>query len=205
MPRLNRHYRRRMSVEPCPVHFAVGSAVLRREVLHGRPWMEQPVTVVHDGSGCLAVVLEPGSPFRFFEHPFGPHPWSRFPAWSGSTVLQVQRDDEAHSVWKFFDLAGAFTHWYVNFQEPVVRSSDPDTFDTADLGIDIVIPPDGSPWQWKDEDDPDLMVAAGRISPGERDSVRAEALTVAARLDAGERWWSPWDDWRPGDPSPLLR
>jgi hypothetical protein len=189
-------------------HFDVGSTVLRREVLHGRPWMEHPVTVVHDGDDCLAVLLEPGSPFTFFEHPFGRHPWSRFEAWSGSTVLQLQRAGEAHAAWKFFDDRGAVTHWYVNFQEPFVRhveGAGGGAFDTADLGIDIVVPADGSPWRWKDVDDPDAMVGAGRISCVERDRIRAEAEAVAARLDAGTRWWSPWERWQLGDPSPEPR
>lgn len=191
-----------------PRHFDAGSTVLRREVLHGRPWMEHPVTVIDDGDDCLAVLLEPGSPFTFYEHPFGLHPWSRFRAWSGSTVLQVQRDGDAHAAWKFFDPDRVFTHWYLNFQEPVVRHlgiGGGGAFDTADLGIDIVVPADGSPWRWKDVDDPDAMVEAGRISRVERDRIHAEAEAVAARLDAGVRWWSPWDDWRPGDPSPSVR
>ncbi len=157
------------------------------------------------GDDCLAVLLEPGSPFTFVAHPFGPHPWSRFEAWSGSTVLQVQRPGEAHAAWKFFDAQGAFTHWYVNFQEPFIRHVDGaggGVFDTADLGVDIVLPADGSPWQWKDVDHPDAMVEACRISPGERDRIRVEADSVAARLDAGRRWWSPWDGWQVHDPVP---
>jgi hypothetical protein len=70
---------------PAPERFVPGRTVLRREVLHGRPWMEHPVTVVHDGS-CLAVLLEPGSRFHCHDHPFGPHPWGRLDAWTGSTV-----------------------------------------------------------------------------------------------------------------------
>ncbi|SDE64574.1 Protein of unknown function [Blastococcus fimeti] len=188
-----------------PERFDVGVTVQRREVLHGRPWMEHPVTVIHDGDDCLAVLLEPGSPFTFFAHPFGPHPWSRLEAWSGSTVLQIQRTGEAHAAWKFFDAQGTFTHWYVNFQEPFVRHVDGGgggAFETADLGIDVVLPADGSPWQWKDVDHPDAMVAAGRISPDDRDRTRMEAHSVGARLDAGERWWSSWDQWQLHDPVP---
>jgi hypothetical protein len=95
-----------------PRYFRAGSTVVRREVLHGRPWMEHPVTVVHDGAECLAVLLEPGSPFSFVDHPFGPHPWHAHRAWTGSTVLQVQRDGDAHAAWKFFDRGGVVTHWY---------------------------------------------------------------------------------------------
>ena len=187
-----------------PEHFEVGSTVLRREVLHGLPWMEQPVTVVHDDGHCLAVLLEPGSQFTFFEHPFGPHPWNGQSEWTSSSVLQVQRDGDAHSAWKFFDLHGMYTHWYVNFQAPLIRRVGPDgggAFETADLGVDIVIPPDLA-WQWKDTDHPDAMVAAGRISQAERDDIQREATSVAAQLDAGKRWWSPWDAWRPTEPPP---
>jgi len=191
---------------PAPRRFAPGRTVLRREVLHGRPWMEHPVAVVHDGDDCLAVLLAPGSPFTFFDHPFGPHPWSRFDAWRGSTVLQVQRDGEAHAAWKFFDLQGVATHWYVNFQLPVVRHVVPGgggAFETADLGIDIVLAPDGRHWEWKDADDPDRMVAGGRITAAECDRIRREAAVVAERLDAGRRWWAPWDRWHPDDASQL--
>jgi len=187
-----------------PEHFEVGSTVLRREVLHGLPWMEQLVTVVHDDGHCPAVLLEPGSRLTFFEHPFGPHPWNGQRAWMSSSVLQVQRDGDAHSVWKFFDLCDTFTHWYVNFQAPLVRRVGPDgggVFETADLGVDIVIPP-GQAWQWKDTDHPDAMVATGRISQAERDDIQREATSVAAQLDAGRRWWSPWDAWRPTEPPP---
>jgi len=189
-----------------PRRFAPGRTVLRREVLHGRPWMEHPVTVVHDDGSSLAVLLQPGSPFSFPDHPFGPHPWSRFDRWSGSSVLQVQRDGESHAAWRFFDLRGVATRWYVNFQLPVVRHVGPGgggAFETADLGIDIVFAPDGRCWEWKDVDDPDLMVASGRITPAERDRIRAEVAAVAARLDAGTRWWTTWDEWHPRDaPSP---
>ncbi|MGY2130111.1 DUF402 domain-containing protein [Blastococcus sp. SYSU DS0617] len=194
-----------MADAAAPRHFRAGSTVLRREVLHGLPWMEHPVTVVRDGEDCLAVLLEPGSPFTFFRHPFGAHPWHAHRVWTGSSVLQLQREGDAHAAWKFFDLHGVVTHWYVNFQEPVVRHVAPGgggAFETADLGIDIVCPSDGHSWEWKDVDDPDRMVATGRISAAERDSIRAEAAAVGRRLDAGARWWATWDDWHPGDAPP---
>jgi hypothetical protein len=62
-----------------------------------------------------------------------------------------------------------------------------------------VCAPDGRSWQWKDVDDPDRMVAAGRITAAKRDRIRAEAAAVAERLDAGARWWAAWDGWHPGD------
>ena len=88
---------------PTLVRFRPGTEITRREVLHGRLWLTHPVTVVADDGEVLAVLLEPGSAFTFHEHPFGPHPWRRFAAWGGTTVLQLHREGDAYSVWKFFD------------------------------------------------------------------------------------------------------
>lgn len=98
------------------------------------------------------------------------------------------------------DLERRFTHWYINFQEPLARCVDTTgggAFETADLGLDIVIPGDGAPWRWKDVADPDEMVVSGRINAAERQRIAEEADRVAADLNAGARWWSDWDDWSP--------
>ncbi len=158
------------------------------------------MTVVQDDASCLAVLLTPGAPFKFFPHPFGAHPWSAQKVWSGSTVLQLQRDGDAYGVWKFFDLEQQFTHWYINFQEPLVRRVDAagdGAFETADLGLDIVVPGDGSAWTWKDVGDPDEMVALGRITTEERVRIAKEAQGVASDLAADIRWWAGWDEWSP--------
>jgi predicted RNA-binding protein associated with RNAse of E/G family len=107
-------------------------------------------------------------------------------------------------VWKVFT-EGVFVHWYINVEAPIVRRPDGTgggKFDTDDHGIDLVIPADGSPWRWKDVDDPEAMAAAGRITTAEAEQIHADADAVAALLDADDRWWQPWDRWRPGDPPP---
>ena len=43
-----------------PTHFVCGATTWRREMLHGLPWMEQPMTVVEDSGTWLAVLLKPG-------------------------------------------------------------------------------------------------------------------------------------------------
>ena len=65
-----------------------------------------PVRVVADDGEVLAVLLEPGAPFTFHEHPFGPHPWRDHAAWGVTTVLQLHREGDAYSVWKLFDEGG---------------------------------------------------------------------------------------------------
>jgi hypothetical protein len=183
------------------VTYPVGTRILRREVLHGHIWLEIPVTVVHDAAGILAVLLEPGTPLRFPPHPFGPHPWSVQASWAGTTVLQLNREGDAYGVWKFFDEAGDFSHWYVNFEEPLRRGRDEsgDWVATHDHGLDIVIR-DGA-WQWKDYDEPAAMVESGRLSSEDFDDIRREGSRVAALLDAGTTWWDRWEDWQlPGQP-----
>ncbi len=178
--------------------FRPGGTIRRREVLHGQLWLEHPVTVVSDSDDALAVLLEPGSTFTFPPHP-SPHPWRSHAIWTGTTVLQVHRPGDAYAAWKFFDRGGLFTHWYINFEAPIVKHVDASgggCYDTDDHGIDIVIAADGT-WQWKDYDDPHLMVAEGRLTSYEVDAVMACAHQVADDLDAGRRWWSVWDDWAP--------
>lgn len=58
--------------------FNPGMTIARREVLHGQVWLTSPVTVIADDGIQLAVLLKPGSPFNFPQHPFGPHPWRAF-------------------------------------------------------------------------------------------------------------------------------
>ena len=178
--------------------FQVGARIVRREILHGRIWSELPVTVVHDANGVLGVLLEPGAPMRFPPHPFGVHPWSAHTNWTGTTVLQLNRAGDAYGVWKFFDRTGSFTHWYINFEQPLQRGRDDDGcgwVTTHDHGVDIVIRDDG--WQWKDYEDPAGMVANGRISSADYESIRREGHRVAALLEADTTWWQSWADWQP--------
>lgn len=172
--------------------FLIGSLVHRREVLHGHVWLSTPVRVVADDD-VLAVWLADGTPFTFPPHPFGPHPWSSHDRWTGTSVLQLHRPDDAYAVWAFFH-DGRLDHWYINFQAPYRRGET--HFDTVDHGLDIVIE-DGN-WRWKDRDDVAGQVATGRLSPAGAEAVWAEADRVAADLDHGDCWWlSRWHDWRP--------
>ena len=178
--------------------FQRGQIIRRREVLHGRLWLEHPVRVVSDAPEALAVLLEPGSAFTFPDHPT-PHPWRGNTAWTGTTVLQVHRPGDAYGAWKFFGLHGVFTHWYINFEAPVVKHVDAvggGCYDTDDHGIDIVIQPGGS-WSWKDYDDPRLMVTEGRLDPGQAEAILRCAHEVAADIDAGRCQWRARDTWAP--------
>jgi hypothetical protein len=56
--------------------FTSGSTIRRREVLHGRVWLEQPVEVVADDGEVLAVLVVDGDPLHFVALPrsFDGHP-----------------------------------------------------------------------------------------------------------------------------------
>lgn len=175
----------------------------RREVLHGQVWMTHPVTVIDDTAGVLAVVVSPGSPFTFPDHPFGPHPWAGYQQWSDTTALHLHRDGDPYSVWKMFR-GGVFDHWYLNPQAPIIAHPDGTgggSVDTADHGLDILVPADGSPWQWKDLHDPDQMAPTGRITPTEAAQIHTHGQALTQLLATNTRWWSTWDTWNPGDPA----
>ncbi|MEJ7831619.1 MAG: DUF402 domain-containing protein [Nocardioides sp.] len=176
-----------------------GTTISRLETMHGRLWMEHPVTVVADDGEVLAVRLDPGSAFTFHDHPIGPHPWGDFTHWGHSIVLQLHRDSDTYSVWKFFEPDGTFRYWYVNFEQPVVRRDG--AFDTNDYGLDLIVHPDGSR-EWKDVEHLHSQRVQGRITLETVADVLAEAEKVVGLLDADERWWAAWDNWTPQRQTP---
>ncbi|MGH8893677.1 MAG: hypothetical protein ACRDWY_10305 [Actinomycetes bacterium] len=54
-----------------------GRVVLRREFLHGHPWIAFPTYVVSDDPGLLVTYLASGSELAFADWPFDrwQHPW----------------------------------------------------------------------------------------------------------------------------------
>lgn len=176
--------------------FEPGTTVRRLEVLHDRLWLESPVRVVADDGpdGVLAVLLEPGSPFTFHDHPIGPHPWRGHDSWGGSVVLQLHRGADRYGVWKFFEPDGTFRYWYLNFEAPIVRHDD--GFATDDHGLDLIVHPDGRR-EWKDVEHLAEQVDEGRITWDTVARVLEAAAEVVRLLDADDRWWAPWDDWTP--------
>ncbi len=171
-----------------------GSTIQRFEVLHHQVWMQSPVTVVSDDGETLGVRLDPGSPFTFPPHPFGPHPWSSQSAWGATVVLQLHRASDHYAVWKFFDADGSFLHWYINFEAPIVRG--PEGFETDDHGLDLIVRPDGGR-EWKDVADLHWQRVQGRIDQDDVGRVLAAAAEVTDLLDSNTRWWSRWDGWTP--------
>jgi hypothetical protein len=182
-----------------------GDVIVRREVLHGRPWTGMAVRVVEDRDDLLATYTPEGTPFGFPEHPFGPHPYHGKEAWHGHGVLALQRPGEAHSILVFWrGPEREFAGWYVNLQDPFRHT--PIGIDTLDHVLDIWIPARGR-WRWKDREGLEESVRAGRFTPEQAAAIRAEGERVAGELDAGRRWWDGgWAAWTPDrswTPEPL--
>ena len=172
--------------------FEVGFVLTEREIWGDRVWLSSPRTVVADDGDILAVLLEDGAAFTFDEEAPA-HPWSDRAAWTGRTVLQLRRDGDWYSIWKFFE-GDRFECWYVNFDRPVVRT--PDGIDTDDLELDLVIEPDGAR-HWKDVEQLHDRLREGRLDVEDVVAVLGAAAVVTDLLDRDDRWWSPWDEWVP--------
>lgn len=184
-----------------PEPWSEGEVILRREVLNdGRCWAEWPVIVVLDEPELLATYIATDTPFRIptgaWPTSTGLHPWHGKDRWEGHGVLMLQRPNEAHAVWVFWQGTNrAFWGWYVNVQEPFRRT--PFGYDTQDLELDIWVPADG-PWKWKDEELLEQRVEEGRYTREQVAAIRDEGHRVAAELDAGRRWWDDeWASWEP--------
>ncbi len=173
--------------------FAPGSTITVREVWDRHVWLHFPELVVADDD-TLATLQRDGTPLTFPDHPGGPHPWSHQTHWQGTTVLKLRRPGEWYSVWKFFDVDGAFQGWYVNFERPFVRR--PDGIDIDDLELDLVVHADGRR-EWKDVECLHARLGQGRFTLEDLGQVLAAAPDVVDLLDRDDRWWSPWDDWTP--------
>lgn len=188
-----------------------GETVALRYFMRGKLWSAVPVRVVDDSDEVIALFLRANTAVMW--------PWTssgyaggraasyedRFPAtwtfrearWKENSVLMLARPGASHSFWAFWtDVGWAFHAWYVNIQAPLVRT--PIGFDSEDLVLDLVIEPELSSWEWKDEDELIQAVHSGRFTDEDAKRIRAEGLSAIDALRS--RDWPfnrGWEDWRP--------
>jgi hypothetical protein len=191
-------------------HFSPGEQVVWRIIWYARVWWALPVTVVEDDE-LVALYVMPSTPFRGNvegEQPRFPPNWLLIEReWSERPVLQLTKPAEHYSVWAVWRGVGKeLAYWYVNLQEPLRRTSL--GFDTRDNMLDIVVEPDLSEWQWKDEDHLAEAVQRGVLSMADADAVRRQGERVIELIEGGRPPFDPeWAAWKP-DPSwpvPALR
>ena len=118
----------------------------------------KPAIVAQDTPELVAFWVLAGTPTKV-SRPIDrqqPKPWSRGEwelvdaVWSRWNALFLIEPEAWHATWVWWTPEWDFLGWYVNMQEPFVRTAD--GFDHRDLQLDIVVKPDRS-WRWKDEAD----------------------------------------------------
>jgi hypothetical protein len=123
--------------------------------------------------------------------------WSRrsvsaLRTWTGSGVVMIFPRGRAHSIWFF--RGPESPGWYVNLEEP--HTFEARTISTRDHVLDIWVPMDDPTPRWKDEDELQACVAAGRHTAAEAAAFRAEGERVMRERP----WPTGWEDFEP-DPS----
>ncbi len=86
----------------------------------------------------------------------------------------------------------------MNLQLPVKRS--PIGFDTMDLILDVVVAPDMSRWEWKDEDQFQEAVSRNIFDAVTAAGIRSSGIAAVERLrveaDTFATWsWAPPPNW----------
>lgn len=204
--------------------FRPGQTIVRRDVLGGRAWSATPVRVISDTQEALLVSHWLGvqvlSPARYLDavhtglaedrfrliRELAAGQWElRERPWLTTTVLTRVGPGDWFSVHRFYDADHQPGIWYVNFERPAVRT--PSGYDTCDLCIDLVVSPDLSEWQWKDEDEYAVGREAGFISDDDHENIERAKTSVLRLLDRREGPFAgSWSDWRrdPDWPAPML-
>ena len=180
---------------------------------YGSPGLDfvAPMTVVRDDEQALVAWLAVGTPVLKLVRDDGRDlraersdaflvPRRQVESvWSDYSVLRVHQPGQRWSVWHFFHgLTGAFEGWYVNLEDPHVRTDR--TTRSRDHVLDVWVEPDRT-FGRKDEDELVLAVEQGRYSQDEADAIRATADDVEALIRS---WGAPfcdgWDSFHP-DPA----
>ena len=210
--------------------FEKGRTVVRRDVHRsGRVWTQQALRVVDDGNEALVTACAPGAEAQW------PALYAKART-DGDRAVRTEAFDAmatgawelAATVWQKTDLLlwkpptawfsiNAFyipdgegrrlRNWYVNFERPTART--PGGFDTFDLTVDLLIAPDLTSWEWKDEDEYAHVRRLGIVTDTEHqavDTARAQALAMLAERSgpfAHAERWAAWR-WEPTWPTPRL-
>ncbi|MGH9135433.1 MAG: DUF402 domain-containing protein [Acidimicrobiales bacterium] len=201
-----------------PPYWVPGTAILWRYRRRGHPNESMfPMVVVDDGEDALVAWLPPGTPILRPVLPDGRDLRSvgavemyasgralMRDTWGGGGTLRVAPTGQPWSTFVFWDEHGDHVCWYVNLEDPHRR--DDSGIVTQDHVLDLVVAPDRTV-QWKDVDELEGAVVAGRYTQAEADSFLEHARDVEKLIAA---WESPfcdgWERWRPdpGWPVPQL-
>jgi hypothetical protein len=170
----------------------------------------KPAIVAHDTPELVALWVLAGTATkvsrpidRHQPKPWFSGEWELVDAvWSRWNALFLIEPEAWHATWVWWTPDWDFLGWYVNIQEPLVRTAD--GFDHRDLQLDIVVQPDRT-WRWKDEDDLARSIETGVISAETAARTRAAAERILPLIEAGAHPFTaeiaaqrPDPSWSPG-------
>ena len=181
--------------------WAVGDAIVLREMWLGRVWAEIPAIIVQDGMPRL-LYFPAGNVFQYAADPAGrelrlyAERWALAERTSTEHMLSFSWPEVAHAILAIWDRQWRFSRWYINLETPLRRTSV--GFDFVDHCLDVVVSADRTSWRWKDEDELEEAVARGIFTSGEARAFREEGRRALRRLlDREPPFDRDWDAWRP--------
>jgi hypothetical protein len=198
-----------------PPYWVPGTTILwrYRRIVPGYvgPESAVPVRVVQDDAAALVAwvaprtwrlrgVLPDGGELRSVPpvEAFRAERAVRRDRWRGNGILKIAPSAEEWSVWCFWNDDSSFRGWYVNLEDAHQR--DADSIFTQDHVLDLWIAPDRT-IHWKDEDELEAAVIAGRYSHEDAIRFRSDASRVERIVSSsGSPFCDEWESWRP-DPA----
>ena len=189
--------------------FYYGEPILYRELDEQSQVIDvKPVTVIEDSDERVALWLPLGTPVKrpvLIEHtPGAPRRWVEGSwalvdsVWQWEELLIIVRPDECRAIWVRWSADRVFQGWYVNLQSRLRRTCL--GFDIRDYPLDVIVEPDRN-WRWKDQDELDLAVELGRMTPELGKAVRAEGQLAVEEIEHnGGTYSEGWEHWRPEAP-----
>jgi Protein of unknown function (DUF402) len=208
------------------VPFAVGSTVVRRDMLGGRVWTATPNRLLADSGQKLVLAYWPGvqmlAPTTWIEwlrtgddevrkegiHNLAAGRWDLGPwKWRDTVLVSRFRTGDYFSVHQFSSHpnAGEPAHWYVNFELPFGRTAI--GIDTCDLLLDLIVDIESLRYRWKDEDEYAQGRRLGLIGDRVHAKIDDARQKVVALIELREGpFGEDWSNWQPGRswPAPAL-
>lgn len=198
-----------------PPYFPAGGRILWSYHRPGylRAHTIRPMTVVSDDADGLVAWLAPRTPVTrpvlpdgrgIREAPllerFGDRAIKQ-DVWHGTGILKIAPTGVPWSIWVFWDEDWNHLFWYANLEDVHVR--DDAGILTRDHTLDVVIRPDFTT-EWKDEDELEAAIGAGRYTEGDAARFKADARAVEELVARrGGPFGKRWQDWRPDPTWPL--
>ena len=181
-----------------PSKFCYGEPILYRELdEHGQVVDVKPVTVIEDSDVQIALWLPLGTPTKkpvLLNHtPGTPRNWVEGSwalvdsTWQWAELLIVVRPDNCRATWVRWSADRVFQGWYVNLQSKLCRTHL--GFDFRDHQLDIIVEPNRN-WRWKDQDELDLAVELGRLTPAQGKAVREEGQLAVMEIERNSGLYS---------------